>query len=412
MYRVSTFLRDFALALIAGAVVATLWVNLSPASYYDAMEWRLIDLSLPGWIAADDYGLTLIRLVGEVLMALFFFVLGKEIWEALMLERGALHGARAAVPVIGAVAAMVAGVIGWLVLSGMLETAEEAYPGAGWAVPLGADAVLAYVFGRLIFGPAHPALHVLLLMAIAMDIVGLLVQGLAFPEAGLTLAWLVLPLMASLVVWALAGRWAHAGAGERQRRRALAIWPYALAGVVSWIGVFPAGLPPALGLLPIIPAMPHADHAFGLFAEAEEYLTDPLNRLSHLLVRPLYLVLFLFGLTHGAVDLLAFAPTTLVTLGSFWLAKPLGMILGGLVIARAFGFRLPPGMGRRDFVIVALLGGMGFTVPLLSLASGLPGGGMQEAARMGLALSLLAGVAAVILAPLVRFRPPRGRTRG
>ncbi|THD83035.1 sodium:proton antiporter [Aliigemmobacter aestuarii] len=406
MYRVSTFLRDFALALLIGAVTATLWVNISPGHYYDAMEWRLIDPDLPRWIGASDYGLTLIRLVAEVLMSLFFFFLGKEFWEALMLERGALHGRRAVLPVFATVGGMVAAVLGWLVLSAMIETAEEAYPGAGWVVPLGGDALLAYLFGRIVFGAAHPALHVLLLVTIAMDITGLLTQGLAFPEARLTLAWLILPVLAAFGAWWFAGRSANIGASERLRRRSLHLWPYVLAGIVSWIGVFAAGLPPALGLLPIIPVMPHADHAFGLFAEAEEYLTDPLNRLAHHLVIPLYAVLFLFGLTHGAVDLAALAPTTLVTLGAFWVAKPLGMVLGGLILARALGFRLPPGMGRRDFLIVALLCGIGFTVPALSLASALPGGAMQEAARLGLALSIAAGPLAVLIAPVIRRRKP------
>lgn len=407
MYRVSTFLRDFALALLSGAAIATIWVNLAPGLYYDTMEWRLIDLALPDWIAADDYGLTPIRLAGEVLMALFFFFLGKEMWEALMLKRGALHGRRAALPVAAALGGMVAAVAGWLILSGLLETAEEAYPGAGWVVPLGADAVLAYFFGRLVFGPAHPALHVLLLIAIAMDITGLLVFGLAYPETGLTLAWLALPLLAATGAWWFAGRQANCGANERLRRRSLQLWPYALAGVVSWIGVFAAGLPPALGLLPILPVMPHADHAFGLFAEAEEYLTDPLNRMAHLLVVPLHAVLFLFGLTHGAVDLAAWAPTTVVTLGALWIAKPFGMLLGGLVIARALGFRLPPGMGKRDFAVITLLCGIGFTVPLQSIGTALPGGAMTEAARLGLAITLLAGPLALLAGPILRRRRRR-----
>jgi len=46
---------------------------------------------------------------------------------------------------------------------------------------------------------------------------------------------------------------------------------------------------------------------------------------------------------------------------------------------------------------VALVAGMGFTVPALSLESALPGGGMAEAARLGLALSLLAGPLAIAL---------------
>ena len=41
MYKVSSFVRRFAKALVAGAVLATVWVNLDPASYYDAIEYRL-----------------------------------------------------------------------------------------------------------------------------------------------------------------------------------------------------------------------------------------------------------------------------------------------------------------------------------------------------------------------------------
>ena len=77
--------------------------------------------------------------------------------------------------------------------------------------------------------------------------------------------------------------------------------------------------------MPIIPAIPHAKRAFGLFAEAEELLHDPLNRLAHLAVKPLLVVLFLFGLTRGGVDLMAFAPTTVVTLAAFWLFERAGL---------------------------------------------------------------------------------------
>jgi len=47
MYRVSPFVSRFAKALLCGTAVATLWVNIAPASYYDALEFRLIDLPLP-----------------------------------------------------------------------------------------------------------------------------------------------------------------------------------------------------------------------------------------------------------------------------------------------------------------------------------------------------------------------------
>ena len=63
---------------------------------------------------------------------------------------------------------------------------------------------------------------------------------------------------------------------------------------------------------------------------------------------------------------------------------------------------MPAGLGLRDMLLLALLTGMGFTVPVLALDTALPGGGMAEAARLGLAISLLAGLAAFGLSRLMR----------
>lgn len=409
MYRVSPFVRHFAWALLAGAGLATLWVNLAPASYYDAIEWRLWDLPLPLWFAPFPVSLTPFALVSDGLMALFLFFIGKELWEAMALERGALTGGRAALPLGGVIGGAVGAVALWLATQAIVETAYEATPGMGWQVPLGSDVVLCYVVGRRVFGAGHPALHVLLLVTIAMDITGLLLAGVADPESVFRLSWLLLPLLASLGVWRFYGKRADLRAPERMRRKGLMLWPYVVAGALSYIGVAAAGLPAALGLLPVIPAIPHADRSFGLFAEAEEFLHDPLNRLAHLLVRPLAVVLFLFGLTRGGIDLGAFAPTTLCVLAAFWIGKPLG-VLAGMVIAGRIGRLTPqPGLGLREQALIALISGIGFTVPVLASETVLAGGAMTEAARLGLALTLLAAPVALGLARLTRRR--RGSLR-
>lgn len=402
MYRVSPFVRHFGLALLSGAGLATLWVNADPASYYDAIEFRLADLPLPLWLAPRGLSLTPVTLVSDGLMALFTAFVAKELWEALVLERGALSSGRARAPLGAVIGGSIGAVLVWLLVSALIETAAEATPGAGWQVPIGSDVVLGYLVARRAFGAGHPALHLLLLMAIGFDITGLVVLGLSDPDISLRLVWLALPVAAAAGVWALYGRPPAPGATERDRRRGLHLWPYAIAGLLSFAGVAASGLPPALGLLPVIPAIPHADRSFGLFAEAEEFLHDPLNRLAHLLVRPLALVLFLFGLTRGGIDLAAFAPTTLTTLAALWIGKPLG-VLAGLTVALAFlRARLPQGVAGRDLLLIAMVSGMGFTVPVVALDSALPGGGMTEAARLGLALSLLAGPLALLAARLLK----------
>jgi hypothetical protein len=91
--------------------------------------------------------------------------------------------------------------------------------------------------------------------------------------------------------------------------------------------------------------------------------------------------------------------------GSLFEAKPPADRAGDplrMVRATSSGARLPTALMRRDVLLVAMITGMGFTVPALSLESALPGGLMAEAARLGLALSLLAGPAAVALSRLMR----------
>ncbi|WP_137112582.1 Na+/H+ antiporter NhaA [Rhodobacter sp. SY28-1] len=399
MYRVSSFVPRFAQALLGGALVATLWVNLHPASYYDSIEWRLLDLELPGWLAPLPFSLTPMNLVSDGLMALFLFSIGKELWEALTLEHGALRGRQAILPVGMTLGGMIGAALVWITVGSLIETAEEAGFATGWQVPLGSDVVLCYLVGRAIFPRGHLALHLLLLLAIATDILALLIAGLTHPDVSLRLAWLSLPVVAALAVWQLFGRAPPAGASETHRRAREGLLPYVLAGLLSWIGVAASGLPPALGLLPVIPAIAHADRSFGLFAEVEELLHDPLNRLAHALAWPLTAILFLFGLTRGGVDLSAFTPTTLTTLAALWLGRPLGMLILGLGLIAALGLRLPQGVSLRDILRVALILGMGFTVPVLALDSALPGGAMQEAARLGLAISLVAGALAFLTRP-------------
>ena len=53
-------------------------------------------------------------------------------------------------------------------------------------------------------------------------------------------------------------------------------------------------------------------------------------------------------------------------------------------------------MNQLILAVIAILS-MGFTVPVIALDSALPGGAMQEAARLGLAVSLFAGPLALLL---------------
>jgi NhaA family Na+:H+ antiporter len=169
----------------------------------------------------------------------------------------------------------------------------------------------------------------------------------------------LLPLSAALALGVLQGRPSQIAldgraGSERARRYATRLWPYVLAGIISYAGIIAAGLPGALGLLPIIPAIAHANRSFGLFAEAEELLTDPLNRLAHALIWPITLILFIFGLTRGGIDLAALAPPTFMVLAAYWVGKPLGFLAATALALRFGGAKLPQDCTPAALVRVAL----------------------------------------------------------
>lgn len=404
MTPVSPFLTRSALALAAGIAVATAFVAVAPGAYFDTMEWRLADL--PGTGGSVHGAVTPLRIVTDLLMAGFFFLLGKELWETLTIERSGLSGRQGLAPAIAALGGVLGAALVWIVLTALIETAEEATGAPGWTVPLGSDVVLAYAFGRRLFGSGHPALQVLLFVTISGDIAALVLSGITLPGGGgLGFGWLALTAALPCLGWALLTRPALTpGASERAHARAYAPAPWVALGLLTWGTVAASGLPPAMGFLPLLPAMPPASRSFGLFAQAEVFLTDPANRMAQVLRPATVAILFLFGLTHGALDPAALAPTTWIALGALWIGKPLGLAVGLLVAVRLLRLPGPRGLEIPDLIAIAGLASIGFTAPALVMETALPGGAMQEAARLGLAASLLAGPAMLLV-----FRPPRRR---
>ena len=97
MYRVWKFLEDYSLLLVIGAAAALLWANVSPESYRAFVHLQLWENAPIGHLHISAGGeahrtLTFHYLVNDVLMALFFGMAGKEVWEAVALEGGSLRG--------------------------------------------------------------------------------------------------------------------------------------------------------------------------------------------------------------------------------------------------------------------------------------------------------------------------------
>jgi NhaA family Na+:H+ antiporter len=134
--------------------------------------------------------------------------------------------------------------------------------------------------------------------------------------------------------------------------------------------------------------------------------------LAHLLAKPVMLALFLFGLTQGALQSADFAALTPRILAALWLGKPLGVLVGAMIGARISAKSWPEGISRMDLALIALLLGMGVSVPLLAVETVLPAGLPADQVRIGLASSLAIGLVAVALGRALgrKGMEPRDRT--
>ncbi|MBK9035486.1 MAG: Na+/H+ antiporter NhaA [Myxococcales bacterium] len=414
------------LILLAAAAVALIWANSAWADDYEAL-WRT-----PLGFTIGDYRVeaSLHYVVNDILMAIFFFVVGLEIRREM--HQGELSDLRrAALPIVAAIGGMVAPALLYLALA----------PGSahdGWGVPMATDIAFAIGVLALLGRRVPPALRVLLLATAIIDDIGAIivialfyssgVSGLGFAVAGIGIAAIV--VMRALGV-----------------RRALAYIP---AGAVIWIGVAKAGIHPTIagviiGLMTpaqawygvrrfvaesrtqldeieVVCADGHADaqalsKPLAELGRAHREATAPVERLEHIL-HPwvAYLIMPVFALANAGVALggldLGAAPGALAgVMVGLVVGKPLGILLLCGLAVRLGVARLPRGIDVRGLIVVGTVAGVGFTMALFIAGLAFPASPeLHGVAKLGV---LMASGCAAILAyilgrALLPAAPPIG----
>ncbi len=415
MYRVWNFVTNYSLLLIIGALIALVWANINPSGYHHFVEFVIWDHAPIGHLHDGHRTLTLHYLVNDVLMAFFFAIAAKEVWEAVILKQGSLRGKKAATPLIATLGGMVGPIAIYLGMALFIWPDSYSNVSNGWAIPTATDIAFSYLVGRLVFGAGHPAVRFLLLLAIADDAAGLIILAIFYPSGELAPEWLLLSLAAAVAVFVFFNwlpRRLDVGNQARPKstwiREKLGFWPYAVAACFSWYGFQESGIHPALGLLPIVPTIPHADRAFGIFSEAEQYLTDLLNHIEHALKHPVEIVLFFFGLLNAGVEFSAISEATWLVLGGLLIGKPIGIALFGILGAHVLKLGLPAGMRTIDLVVIGFVAAIGFTVSLFVASVAFDPGPVQDAAKMGALLSFFAAVVSIVAGKMLRVQKVEG----
>ncbi|MBW3600825.1 MAG: Na+/H+ antiporter NhaA, partial [Planctomycetes bacterium] len=217
-----------------------------------------------------------------------------------------------------------------------------------------------------------------------------------YPSGELNLLWLLATAGAMLL-----------GVVFHKLFRLQSFWWYLLIpGVLSWWSFYMAGIHPALGLVPIIPVMPHAHTDLGIFAHSEWGRHDTLNEFEHWWKNPVELILGLFGLVNAGVVLSSIGAGTWLVLLGLLVGKPLGITLLTWIAEKVFGFEIPAGMSYRHIFTLGMIAGIGFTVALfVSTAAFQQPGPVQDSVKMGALLSFAAAILAFVIARLLGVKP-------
>ncbi len=363
------------LVLLVAAAVALVLAN---SEWHAAYEHLWDESRLPG-------GLTPHFLVNEVLMAVFFLVVGLEIRREM--HDGALSTpAQAALPLVAAAGGIIAPAIIYGVLAD--PTVRD-----GWAIPTATDIAFAVGVLALLGRRVNPALRVLLLaIAIADDIAAVLIIAFFYAEgiapAGVALA----------AAGAVAGLVAH--------RAGVNAWVACLAtGAVIWYGFELAGIHPALagvaaGLL--VPMRPRGPDAQAPAAQLESAL-HPWVAFG---VMPLF-ALANAGVRFEGLDLASTLAQGLaggIAVGLF-LGKPLGIVVAAWLAVRSKLCKLPDEVTPAGIAVIGCLAGIGFTMSIFIAALAFEGSPLLAVAKFGvLAGSVGAAVAGLLLGRLL-LRP-------
>jgi NhaA family Na+:H+ antiporter len=367
--------------LLAATAAALMWANSSAGEGYDAF-WHT-ELR----IGAGAFGITedLQHWVNDLLMALFFFVVGLEIKRELVV--GELRDRRAAaLPAVAAIGGVVLPAALFLLIVGSGPAQ------AGWGIPMATDIAFAVGVMALLGNRVSAGAKLFLLsLAIVDDIIAITVIALFYSD-DIAVTWLA---AAVIVLVLVAAAW---------RVGLTRWWLHVPLALIAWVAVFNSGVHAtiagvALGLL--VPARP---------INGREVLVAIEHRLHPVAA---YLVVPLFALANAGVDLggevlgeaagsrLAWAIVAGLVVG-----KILG-VAGAAHLAVRFGWgTLPEGTRFPTVWGLAALAGIGFTVSLFIAGLAYDDPALVNEAKIGI---LVASAIAGVLGALLLLRAARRR---
>jgi Na+:H+ antiporter, NhaA family len=389
--------------LVAATVVALVWANSPWQASYDSFWSTRIRIEIGTYVFDED----LVHVLNDLVMAMFFFVVGMEIKRELIV--GELRDRRAvALPAMAA--------LGGMIVPALIYTAFNAGgPGAaGWGIPMATDIAFALGVVALLGSRVPASIKVLLLTLAIVDDIGAIVVIAIFYSEALRPGFLLAAVALALVIAAM--------------HRARVIYPpvIAVAGFALWLLVFESGVHATiagvvLGLL--TPARPlqtelEADQFIDVLENRSDLRVDDVRQAATLIrnsVSPCdrlidalhpwtsYLIVPLFALANAGIVL---STEAISNPSNVLVGVAVALVVGKIVGVVGFSWlavrlglgRVPAGTTWGQIVGVGALAGIGFTVSLFITGLAFDSEAIQDDAKIGIfAASIVAAIAGALI---------------
>ena len=367
------------ITLMAAAALALVVANSPIAtSYFGGLATKLGPLSVLEWI-------------NDLLMAVFFLLVGLEI------KREFVDGQLASWPnrMLPGLAAA-GGVIVPALLFAWLNFDDPAKV-RGWAVPSATDIAFALGVLSLLGSRVPTSLKVFLATLAILDDLAAVAIIAVFYTAEISLPFLGAAAGAAIVLFAM------------NRMGVMKILPYLVVGAALWFFVLNSGVHATVAgvitalSIPLKPAPGSPDN-----------MSSPLHILEHALAKPVaFLIVPIFGFANAGISFTGINmdvvtdSLTLGIAGGLFIGKQIG-VFGAAWLAIKLGLaQKPMGATWLQLYGVGILCGIGFTMSIFIGLLSFPSELMQTETKLGVLMG--SGLSAVIGYLLLRVAPTKTR---
>lgn len=333
------------LILFVVTVLTVTIANSSFGSYY----FELFSTQLGITFGQLNASMSLLHWINDVLMAIFFLVVGLEIKREMLI--GELSSVKkASFPIIAAIGGMIVPAILYISLNPDHIT--------GFGVPMATDIAFALGILMLLGNKVNPAIKLFLVTLAVVDDLGAIVVVAIFYTNELHFEYFLYAFAVYSIIWFL------------NYKNVQKLTPYIILGVFLWIFIHKTGIHSTIAGVLLAFAIPLNKKAD--LEESVEHLSvdNPLVKLEHALHNfSAFIIMPLFAFANAGViiDFSNVIEHQLIVLGvalGLIIGKPIGIFSFTYLATKLKISVKPENVTWNDIFAVGFLGGIGFTMSI------------------------------------------------